>query len=224
MHESKIAKRSAIHKKPKRDPMRAAVAGVRIEELRIQLDAFFVHYDETPPAEKAVKSARAKARELRAEAEARDMAQKELENTEFVKHAVILDAGCRNENGGIGEYTASELSTRLENEAIAQLTNDGSFEWAVLAGVSRVRAGSDPAPPGEPFLSIVGGRRDPRPAPRDRGRPRNIRVVAPRAAAPRRPEDRARRRRLVPRPGRATTSARRARSGPRANLPVASSR
>ena len=68
----------------------------RIEELRIQLDAFFEHVDEHIEEAQAHKTAaKEKLLELEMETDARIAAQKELEDSEFVKDSLTLDAGCR---------------------------------------------------------------------------------------------------------------------------------
>ena len=137
-HEKGVMYRTQTNADPYHDPMKVACAGFRIEELRIQLDAFFEHVDERVEESNVHKTAaKEKLLELEAETDARIAAQKELEDSEFVKDSLTLDAGCRDAEGRIQGKTAWDFVTDVENDAIDQLTRDGDFKWSVLTGATR---------------------------------------------------------------------------------------
>ena len=67
-HEKGVMYRAQTNADPYHDPMKVACAGFRIEELRIQLDAFFEHVDERVEESNVHKTA-AKEKLLELEAE-----------------------------------------------------------------------------------------------------------------------------------------------------------
>lgn len=136
-HESKVMYHAQKGADVVPDPLKVACASFRIEELRIQLDAFFEHVTVEEGDNSHKTAAKEKLMELEAAQIDRIAAQKELEASEFVKGSLTLDAGCRDDAGRIKGKTAWDFVTDVENDAIAQLTRDGDFKWSVLTGATR---------------------------------------------------------------------------------------